>query len=139
MGSNNGQDQAARSRSELCRECGARCWHGVSIQIDPPQSPEELDTIRWYLAHRDVQVFIDAEGDWLVEFVTPCELLGEDGLCRIYEQRPAICRDYPDPEHLCEYEGNVYQRRFCTIADLEQYLLERDRRARPRRVSASPA
>ena len=34
-----------------------------------------------------------------------CTHIGNDGLCRIYERRPQMCRDYPRnlPEGKCEY------------------------------------
>ena len=33
-----------------------------------------------------------------------CNNLGEDGNCRIYDERPSMCREYPYRE-LCQFQG----------------------------------
>lgn len=69
----------------------------------------------------------------MVQFDTPCDWL-KDGRCSHYLHRPEVCREY-DPAD-CE--------RYCTAPaekillrdekDLEQFLVERDARAKARRA-----
>jgi len=59
--------------------------------------PDEV----WRLRHLDttrvkVEELEDDEGVFYrIHFHFPCEYL-EDGLCSIYEDRPDLCRDYPE-------------------------------------------
>lgn len=39
-------------------------------------------------------LFMDEEGDFVLQ-QAPCAFLTEDNYCRIYEDRPAACREYP--------------------------------------------
>lgn len=43
--------------------------------------------------------------------ILACKLIKEDGLCPDYENRPDICRDYPNPEKIYA-GGRLYKR--CT-------------------------
>lgn len=76
-----------------CFEC-AKCCTYVAIEIDAPTTMKEYDYIVWYLYHEGLSVFVDWEGDWFVKFETRCKHLTGEGLCGIYEQRPAICKDF---------------------------------------------
>lgn len=115
-----------------CEGCD-HCCRYVTIPIDRPRSRRDFDNIRWYLLHRNVSVLCDWEGSWMVQFDTPCDWL-KDGRCSHYLHRPEVCREY-DPAD-CE--------RYCTAPaekillrdekDLEQFLVERDARAKARRA-----
>jgi Fe-S-cluster containining protein len=74
--------------------------------------------------HKNVQVFIDHDNDWLIQFLTPCEHLTRGSRCAIYARRPKLCRDYPPDDTPCEYEVDepVYQKLFRTPAEFERYL-----------------
>ena len=37
---------------------------------------------------------MDEEGDFVLH-TAPCPFLAEDNLCRIYDDRPQACREYP--------------------------------------------
>jgi len=76
-----------------CFGC-AKCCHYVAIEIDRPSTPKEYDYLVWYLIHPGVSVFVDWNGDWFVKFESRCRHLTPQGLCGIYEERPAICRDF---------------------------------------------
>lgn len=52
---------------------------------------------------------MDEDGDYVLKSV-PCPFLGEDHYCKIYEDRPAACRDYP----------HTHRRKMHTILDLTQ-------------------
>jgi len=110
-----------------CEGCD-HCCRYVSIQIDTPRSKRDFENIRWYLLHKNVSVMIDFEGDWLVQFDTPCEWLVE-GRCTHYELRPVICRDY-DPAECERYGGPAEKVLFRTPDDLEKYLRERKGRGK---------
>ncbi len=76
-----------------CFEC-AKCCTYVAIEIDRPTTMKEYDHVVWYLYHEGVSVFVDWEGDWYVNFESRCRNLTPQGLCGIYERRPAICVDF---------------------------------------------
>lgn len=109
-----------------CQGCD-HCCRYVAIEIPTPRSKRDFDNIRWYILHKNVSVFADWAGNWMVQFDTPCEWLVE-GQCTHYEFRPHICREYDPAE--CE--------RYCTTPaekvllrteqDLERYLAEREAR-----------
>ena len=76
-----------------CFEC-ALCCRYIAVEIDAPTTNREYDYLVWYLLHPGVSVFVDWDGAWFVKFETRCRQLTPQGLCGIYEQRPAICRDF---------------------------------------------
>jgi Fe-S-cluster containining protein len=88
------------------------------------------------LHHQNVQVFVDHDGAWHVEFVTPCkELRGHR--CGIYETRPQICRDYAaSPDEPCEQMHSPYKRLFRDVAEYDAWRSENLARAAARRRSA---
>ncbi|HEU4335670.1 MAG TPA: YkgJ family cysteine cluster protein, partial [Candidatus Eisenbacteria bacterium] len=81
-----------------CAGCD-HCCRYVAVEIPKPRTKLDFDNIRWYVLHQNVSVTVDWEGNWLVQFDTPCEWL-RDGRCTHYELRPEICREY-DPKE-CE-------------------------------------
>jgi len=105
-----------------CDACGARCCSYVAIEIGRPTSKSDYDHIRWYLAHESVNVFVDHENKWYVEFRTPCANLGEKQECLIYPSRPGICRDHPGLEWDCEYFDSPYRHYFSTMKQFEKFL-----------------
>jgi len=104
-----------------CSSCNGACCRYVVIELDAPKELEDFDIIKWYVCHKNVNVFVEEDGAWNVEFITPCEHLGEDNLCKIYEKRPQICRDFSVDE--CPYH-NVYNElhSFRCLQDLEDYI-----------------
>ncbi len=107
-----------------CTKCDAYCCKHIALQIDTPETPQEYDTIRWYLLHRDVWVSIDHNECWVLEFKTPCRNITNDFLCGDYNARPSICREYPEDGQLCEKQGNEpsYSFLFTSIEEFEHYL-----------------
>jgi hypothetical protein len=131
-----------------CAGCAACCRY-VATQIDRPTTNGDYDQIFWYLAHRDVSVYIDWEGDFYLEFQTLCDNLTPGGTCRIYRERPELCSDFSfeecekgtgEPAHKARFEKPeeflawLERRRpkaFARFVDYRAKLLrERDRRAR---------
>jgi len=116
--------KASPEQTVSCEDCGAQCCRYTATQIDTPTSKREYDFIRWYLLHRDVNVFIDHGGGWYIEFTSPCEMLSDDNRCTIYETRPGICRHHGIGETDCEFHGATepYKVRFATAAAFERWL-----------------
>ncbi len=110
------------------------CCRYISIQIDQPRTRRDFEHIRWYLLHQSVSVMVDWEGDWLIQFDTPCRWL-VDGKCSHYALRPDICRDY-DPAD-CERYNPVPAEKILLRSekDLERYLEERAARGSKRKAT----
>ncbi len=105
-----------------CRECEGLCCRHVPIEIDTPSCKRDYDTIRWYLHHENVRVFIDHYRKWHVEFMTPCEHITKDNKCKEYASRPKLCKDYPSEEHHCENFDLPYTTLFKNAKEYEAYL-----------------
>ncbi|MCA8982800.1 MAG: YkgJ family cysteine cluster protein [Planctomycetaceae bacterium] len=104
----------------LCDYCTAKCCRYFALPIDTPGSRADLDSIRWYLLHEDVSIFVESE-TWYLMVHTRCGKLREDHLCGIYETRPQICRDYSTDN--CEYAGDgCYDQLFETAEQLWEYM-----------------
>ena len=80
----------AQDNSNPCDNC-TKCCEYVALELDKPEDKEDFDQIRWFLAHKNVWVFIDHDDSWNVQFNTKCEKLDERNWCGAYEKRPHIC------------------------------------------------
>lgn len=106
---------------KTCEKCNGKCCKYVAIEIDTPEELEDFENLRWYVAHKNVQVYVDEDYQWHVEFLTPCEFLGENNLCQIYEKRPTICREYSQEE--CLFHNDYKERyQFRTIEEVDDYV-----------------
>lgn len=90
----------AENKCSFCQ--GSKCCSYVTQQIDPPRSMDDFDVLLWQLSHRDVQLYKDEDG-WFLMFNTPCLHLQDNGGCGIYETRPKICRSHSND--YCEYDA----------------------------------
>ncbi|HZM15185.1 MAG TPA: YkgJ family cysteine cluster protein [Candidatus Krumholzibacteria bacterium] len=116
-----------------CARCTALCCQYVSTEIDAPTTAKDFDNIRWYLMHPGVRVFVEEAGSWFLQFMSRCENLGADNLCRIYDRRPQICRDLQPTS--CEFAlGPGDQVYFTSVAEFERWEAERKRRQQTRRA-----
>lgn len=108
-----------------CTTCDAHCCRHVAVQIGKPRTKKEYDHIRWYLLHDNIWVSIDLQGNWLLEFRSPCKNITADFKCNDYENRPTICKEYPSEEELCERQSEdlAYTQLFKCVEDFEQYLM----------------
>jgi Fe-S-cluster containining protein len=88
-----------------CTECG-RCCTYVGIGINPPTSARHATDVLWYLYHEGVYVYVDGAGEWSVHFEARCRNLGDDLLCRIYVDRPHICRGFDS--RVCEVNDRAH-------------------------------
>jgi Fe-S-cluster containining protein len=109
-----------------CKECDGNCCRYIALQIDTPETPEDFDHLRWYLAHQQVVIFIE-KNDWYLQVNTPCRYLQANHSCGHYEKRPQICRDYGwDEAGDTECHGTDrpcdHDEYFATLEELEAYL-----------------
>ncbi len=126
-----------------CARCTALCCQYVSTEIDIPTTRRDIDNVRWYLMHPGVRVYVEDTGRWFIQFMSRCQNLGDDNLCRIYETRPQICRDLQPTN--CEFalgSGDLHY--FTTPAEFERWQGEKVRRrsarqAASRRTTAGPS
>ena len=103
-----------------CKKCNAKCCRYVSLEIDKPEDKEDFENIKWFVAHKNVNVYVDDEGDWYIEFLTHCDLL-KNNKCKDYKNRPKICRKYSKEE--CTFHNDYSEKHtFKTIKDVEKYL-----------------
>jgi Fe-S-cluster containining protein len=110
--------------SHPCADC-AQCCRYIATQIDDPTAFKDYENIFWYLAHRDVSVYIDHEGDWYLEFRTLCRHLTPSATCEIYAERPLICEDYSFEECEVTTREPGYRTRFESHEQLLDWLRER--------------
>jgi Fe-S-cluster containining protein len=76
-----------------CLECGKCCTY-VGVGINSPTTARYATDVLWYLYHEGVYVYCDGDGEWSVHFETRCRNLADDLMCRIYEERPHVCRAF---------------------------------------------
>jgi Fe-S-cluster containining protein len=110
-----------KPKPKTCDECDGRCCKYVAIEIDVPETLEDFEDIKWYVCHENVQVYVEEDGSWNVEFLTPCRHLDENDKCTYYKKRPQICREYNQEE--CTFH-NEYNKIFSfkKIQDVEDYI-----------------
>jgi uncharacterized protein len=87
----------------LCDYCHGKCCRYFSLPIDTPETWDDFDSIRWYLAHGQTIVYVE-KGTWYLLVLTKCNYLTEDNRCGIYFNRPKICREYSTKD--CEYDDD---------------------------------
>jgi len=75
-----------------CDECTGRCCRRIVIEIDKPDTEDDYLDIFWYIFHPLLSVYIDGDDGWCVQVPSACKFLSGDGKCKIYEDRPPICR-----------------------------------------------
>lgn len=107
---------------KTCDGCGAKCCRYVAIEIDTPETKEDFENIKWYVCHKNINVYFDCDDVWHIEFLTPCEFIGDDNLCTIYEKRPQICRDYS--VETCLHHNDYEEHTFTCVEDVEDYMKE---------------
>lgn len=107
-----------------CEKCDGKCCKYVILEIDTPETKKDFEDIKWFVCHKNVNVFVDDEDNWNLEFLTPCEFLGEKNECKIYEGRPKICRRYDTKECLFHNKGYSQKYTFEKIEDVEKYVKE---------------
>jgi uncharacterized protein len=103
----------------LCNHCTGRCCRYFSLPIDNPTTWNDFDSIRWYLAHGQTLIYVEKK-QWYLMVLTKCNYLTDDDMCRIYLNRPKVCRDYTTDN--CEYDGEwTFDKLFETPEQIWEY------------------
>ena len=92
-------EMTADNKCSFCH--GSTCCTYTTEQLATPRSKHDFDHILWQISHRDVQVYKDEDG-WFLLINNPCTHLLPGGGCGIYETRPQVCREYSND--YCEYD-----------------------------------
>lgn len=118
------KEKSPEENEKLCKGCDSKCCKYVATEIDAPENLEDFEAIKWYVCHEKVNVFVDEDNEWYLEFLTPCKHLDENDYCKIYEKRPQVCRDYKQDE--CLFHNDDYEEKytFKKIEDVEKYIEE---------------
>jgi len=118
-----------------CSGCPSICCKYVCVEIDKPEDKEDFHNIRWYLMHENVQLWIDHEGAWMLEFKTPCKNLDKEDFCRIHKgypknkgkspekyKEPKVCKDMSSKE--CEFCNldPAHKHMFTDHKQFEKYI-----------------
>ena len=84
-----------------------------------PTTWNEYDAIRWYLAHGRTLIYVEKK-QWYLLVMTRCNYLTDDDRCRIYLNRPKVCREYTTDN--CEYDGEwTFDKIFETPEQIWEY------------------
>jgi Fe-S-cluster containining protein len=103
----------------LCDYCTGKCCRYFSLPIETPKTWDDYDSIRWYLAHGKTMVYVE-EGTWYLLVLTRCKYLTAEDRCRVYLNRPKICREYSTSD--CEYDDEwSFDRLFETPEQIWEY------------------
>jgi Fe-S-cluster containining protein len=109
-------------KKNLCEDCTGLCCRYFALPIETPEDRDDYDDIRWYLCHEDISVFVE-DGDWYVNIKNKCRHLDEQThKCRIYPDRPKICRKYKAAD--CDFiEGEYdYELHFTDDKQMAEYM-----------------
>lgn len=123
----NGSGPALNEHGRLqvpCLSCGICCTY-VAAEVDGPSGVKSATEILWYLYHDRVSVYRDDDDEWLLQFEARCQHLQADNKCRIYEQRPHICRAFDEKN--CEINVEHAGQTFHTPREFLAYLQEHHR------------
>jgi Fe-S-cluster containining protein len=113
------------------------CCRYYAFEIDKPTTRRDFEDLRWYLYHDDSILFVE-DGRWYLQVNRPCKALLPDNRCGVYENRPAICREYTTKA--CDWHGDdyAYDHLFTEPEQLERFGREflAEKRRRRRRATA---
>ena len=110
------------AKKPQCNKCTGLCCRYFALPIETPQDREDYDDIRWYLCHKDITIFVE-DGDWYINVKNKCNHLSENHYhCKIYDNRPKICRRYKTGD--CDFTNGEYDYELHFINDrqMEEYI-----------------
>jgi Fe-S-cluster containining protein len=86
-----------------CTFCqGSKCCTYITEQLETPRSMRDFDHLLWQTAHRDVKIYKDEDG-WYLLIDNPCTHILPEGGCGIYDERPMVCREHDND--YCEFDA----------------------------------
>ncbi len=102
-----------------CGDCPAACCHDLTINIKKPRTNYDLECLMWQINYDTVAVYV-RNRRWHLLVKGACQYLGDDHLCKIYEDRFDLCRDHKPPH--CEWFDQWYDFMFTDPKELEAYI-----------------
>ncbi len=60
-----------------CRACESKCCRYISLELDTPRSKNDFENVRWFLAHKDISIFVEKR-KWYLQVNNKSEYLSED-------------------------------------------------------------
>ncbi|MHC5540290.1 YkgJ family cysteine cluster protein [Singulisphaera rosea] len=103
----------------LCNHCTGKCCRYFSLPINTPVNRKHYDRIIRYLSHGETLVYVE-KGTWYLVVMTVCKYLANDNRCKVYFDRPKVCREYTTAE--CEYDTDwSFEKVFETVEQLREY------------------
>jgi uncharacterized protein len=111
----------AVSKKNPCRTCTGLCCRYFALPLDTPETREDFDDVRWYLAHKGISIFVE-DGSWYISMKNECRHLTDANQCAIYDRRPTICRRYKRAD--CDFaEGEYdYELHFVNDKEMDEYI-----------------
>lgn len=107
------------ANANLCEYCTGKCCRYIALPIETPTEWKDFDEIRWFLAHKDISVFVDG-GSWYLMAHRDCNHLLPDNRCGIYYDRMQVCRNYTTAK--CEYDDDyTYEKIFENDMQIWEY------------------
>ncbi len=86
-----------------CGFCpGTKCCTYITEALGALRAKADFEHLLWQVSHEGIEAYKDEDG-WYLLINTRCTHLQVDGRCGIYEERPAICREYDND--WCEYDA----------------------------------
>ena len=110
-----------KTSAHPCSRCTICCTY-IVVQLDRPRSRRQISDYIWYLYHKNVNIYLDWDDDWWIQFDTQCEKLSEHGLCGAYMTRPDACREYKIDECERHNEAAACQYFFADADSMIRYL-----------------
>lgn len=108
-------------KPRTCNNCNAVCCKYITIELDTPETLDDFENIRWYIAHKNTEVNVEEDSSWWIKFHTPCKHLNKNNLCNIYKNRPKICKEHTTKS--CEkYNKENFLLTFKSIKDIDNYI-----------------
>ena len=107
-----------------CLHCSKCCTY-FCLEIDAPDCRDDFDNLSWMLAHENVSIHLERDGTWQLMVKNRCKYLMDEGGCKIYDERPKICREHPagecdfDVEREVDYNNIEYI--FVSLNQLHRY------------------
>ena len=119
----NGIKITTENKCSFCE--GAKCCTYITEQLETPRSMHDFDHLLWQISHRDIRIYKDDDG-WYLLVERACLHLEDDGRCGIYEERPSVCRDHGND--FCEFDQPAeegFDLYFADYRALEKYCRKR--------------
>lgn len=85
-----------------CSRCtGTTCCTYITEALETPRRKTDFQHLLWQVSHEGIDIFKDDSG-WYLLIHGRCQHLQENGACAIYDDRPAVCREYEND--WCEFD-----------------------------------